>query len=179
MSSSPMYIGALAKATGLSPKAIRYYEELGLLSDAMRTESGYRVYTGHDVERLRFILGAKALGFSLNEIKDIVALHDGGESPCGAVRRMLDEKLAALDRRIGELSRFRDELKAYKERTDAVAPSAEVPCAHIAGAVAGSWQPSAPDPGTELKPKAFSALELTQACKEPGPACDGRAADGD
>lgn len=153
MASSPMFIGALAKASGLSPKAIRYYEELGLLSDATRTESGYRVYSDQDVERLRFILGAKALGFSLHEIKDIVALHDGGESPCGAVRRLLDEKLADLERRIAELSRFRDELRAYKERTDALAPSAEVPCAHIAGAVAGEWQPSVPEPRVELKPK--------------------------
>lgn len=134
-----LFIGELAKQVGMTTKAIRHYEGLGLLSPPRRTDSGYRVYAGEDVERLRFIQGAKGLGFSLQEIKDIIGLWSSGERPCGMVSRMLQEKLADLDRRISLLTTFRDELAAYKSRMDEQG-SPDVPCAHIEGLASGQWK---------------------------------------
>lgn len=136
-----MYIGEVAKRTGLSAKAIRYYEDLGLLASPKRAESGYRVYGAEDEERLRFIQGAKALGLSLEEIREIVQVWSSGTPPCAHVSRLLDEKLHELDRRIRELSVFRDDLRAYKARVDASKPPSDVPCAHVLGAMQGLFPP--------------------------------------
>lgn len=148
-----MYIGILAKQLGLSPKAIRYYESLGLLSEASRSEAGYRVYQPEDVERLRFIQGAKTLGFSLGEIKEILAVWNAGERPCSRVKRVLESKLTELDERIADLTRFRDELRAYKESVDAQPDANDVPCAHVAGATSGAWRPTVPAIDLPLKPR--------------------------
>lgn len=142
-----MYIGAFAKAAGTTAKTVRYYEDLGLLAGAARSDSGYRVYGPADLERLRFVLGAKGLGLSLAEIQAIVAVWGAGERPCARVSALLDEKLADLDRRIAQLTTFRDELRAYKRSVDRE-PAADVPCAHVAGATSGRWHPSAPEPRT-------------------------------
>lgn len=139
MQQAGLFIGELAKQVGMTTKAIRHYEGLGLLSPPRRTESGYRVYSPDDLERLRFIRGAKGLGFSLQEIKDIIGLWSSGERPCGMVSRMLQEKLTDLDRRIALLTTFRDELAAYKTTMDAQS-SPDVPCAHIAGMASGRWK---------------------------------------
>jgi len=145
-----LYIGDLAKRVGTNPKTIRYYEDLGLLSEPERTESGYRLYAESDVERLRFILNAKALGLSLNEIKDIVDLWASGTAPCGHVSRLLEDKLSMLDAKIQELTAFRDELRAYKDRIDSLGPQPGVACAHIAGVAAGEWHPSVSEPVIDL-----------------------------
>jgi len=145
-----LYIGDLAKRAGTNPKTIRYYEDLGLLSEPERTESGYRLYAESDVERLRFILSAKALGLSLNEIKDIVDLWASGTAPCGHVSRLLEDKLSVLDAKIRELTAFRDELRSYKEQIDALGPQPGVACAHIAGVTAGQWHPSVSEPVIDL-----------------------------
>ena len=80
-----MRIGELAARFGLNPKTIRYYEEIGLLKRADRTESGYRLYTRQDVERLGFIRRAKMLGLSLDEIRDILSVQQKGSPPCSQV----------------------------------------------------------------------------------------------
>lgn len=71
-----MKIGELARATGLSTKTIRFYESEGLIPDPPRTDSGYRSYADPDVAKLGFILKAKRLGLSLDEVKGILQLHD-------------------------------------------------------------------------------------------------------
>ena len=134
-----MYIGDLAKRTGLNVKTLRYYEDLGLLAGAERTDSGYRTYTPAHVEQLKFIQGAKALGLSLAEIKEIIDLWSGGTAPCEHVSHLLDHKLADLDRRILELVTFRDDLRAYKTRIDQAERPSDQPCKHIAGVEAGQW----------------------------------------
>ncbi len=141
------YIGEAAKQVGMNPKTIRYYEGLGLLSEPERTESGYRLYSEADLERLSFIKGGKALGLSLNEIKDILEAWNQGDSPCGHVSSLLEAKIGDLDRRIAEMSAFRDHLRAYKQDVDSRPPSPNTPCRHIAGALSGEWNAELPDQG--------------------------------
>lgn len=139
-----LFIGDLAKQVGLNAKTIRYYEGLGLLGAPERTESGYRTYGPGDADRLRFIQGAKALGLSLAEIKDVLGAWAGGERPCAHVSQRLDEKLDELDRRIEELTAFRDRLRAYKAEVDA-AHDDSTPCAHVAGVAEGRFTTPLPE----------------------------------
>ena len=139
-----LLIGELANRLGVSAKTIRHYESLGLLGPPRRKESGYRVYGEDDEARARFVIGAKALGLSLADIKGIVGVWDEGDRPCGYVSRLLEEKLATLDRRIAELTKFRDELRAYKNLVDTSEASSDVPCGHVDGVAKGKWTPPAP-----------------------------------
>lgn len=139
MQDEAWFIGELARQAGMTAKAIRHYEGLGLLAPPRRTAAGYRVYSGEDLERLRFIVGAKALGFTLQQIKDLIDLWSAGERPCGVVSRMLQDKVADMDRRIAMLTSFRDELAAYKALMDAHGAS-DAPCAHIEGLASGKWK---------------------------------------
>lgn len=148
-----LFIGQLAKRVGVNPKTIRYYESLGLLSEARRSESGYRLYAEEDAERLGFILGAKALGLSLGDVKEIMVAWSAGESPCGHVSQLLDTRLADLDRRIAELVAFRDSLRAYKQQVDRVERSPGTPCKHIAGVTSGQWLAPAVELPTVFQPK--------------------------
>ncbi len=153
MDDARMYIGSFAKQAGTTAKTVRYYEDLGLLAGAARSDTGYRLYGAADLERLRFVLGAKALGLTLEEIKVIVGVWGAGERPCQRVSQLLDEKLADLDRRIAQLQTFRDELRAYKRTVDSEALAADVPCAHVAGATSGRWHPSQPALPEPLHPR--------------------------
>ncbi len=105
-----MHIGELATRFGLNPKTVRYYEEIGLLPRADRSETGYRLYDERDVERLGFIRRAKTLGLSLDEIRDILSVQEEGSPPCGQVLNLISAKISAIDRRIAELATFRAEL---------------------------------------------------------------------
>ena len=105
-----MKIGALAKESGFTTKAIRYYELLGLLAKPERTESGYRLYGPEDVERLEFIEKAKRLGFSLDDIRDVLVLHQEQEAPCVHVLALVEQKLSQVDGVLKELRTFRREL---------------------------------------------------------------------
>ncbi len=107
-------IGELAALFGLNPKTIRYYEEIGLLPKAERSESGYRLYTRRDVERLGFIRRAKTLGLSLNEIRDILKVEQAGEPPCDQVLDLIDRKISAIDQRTADLQAFRAELATLR-----------------------------------------------------------------
>jgi MerR family transcriptional regulator, copper efflux regulator len=144
-------IGELAKRAGLSAKAVRYYESVGLLGESVRTESGYRTYGPPDLERLQFIQAAKMLGLRLDEVKDVLDTWSSGTAPCGMVAKMVDEKLAELDRRIEQMTRFRDELRGYMAKVEASGGPSNVPCRHIHGVAAGDWKPSAPVPEHNLK----------------------------
>jgi DNA-binding transcriptional MerR regulator len=109
-------IGVLADRVGVTTKAVRFYESLGLLPPPGRTGSGYREYAETDVARLTFIKTAQRLGLSLEEIREIIALRDRGEQPCGHVARLLREHVAALDRRIEEMRLLRDELRGLEAK---------------------------------------------------------------
>jgi DNA-binding transcriptional MerR regulator len=107
-----MLIGDLARLSALSPATIRYYEELGLLTAPPRTEAGYRHYADTTVDELRFIKKGQGLGFSLEEIGEILKISRAGEAPCSHVLDLAQRNLAAAEERIRHLQAFRDRLAA-------------------------------------------------------------------
>jgi DNA-binding transcriptional MerR regulator len=105
-------IGRAAAATGMSRKAIRYYEQVGVLPPAGRTRAGYRQYTEQGVERLHFVRRARALGLSLRTITTLTATLDGRAAPLRPqVRRLVRAHLAAVRGRIAELLSLQRELQ--------------------------------------------------------------------
>lgn len=100
-------IGQAGRAAGVTRKAIRVYEQRGLLPPATRTVSGYRLFSDEAVDTLRFIRRARTLGLGLDDIARILAEHRHGGSPCSSVRTRLDQRIAQTDREIAELSRLR------------------------------------------------------------------------
>src|SRR5262249_55255985 len=126
-SAPTLRIGELATALGLNPKPIRYYEAIGLLPAPRRSPAGYRLYDDTDRERLRFIGQAKAIGLTLEEIREILALRDVGMQPCEHVRGLLVKKLAAVEAQLRTLVEIHQELLALREETAAATqPSASV-----------------------------------------------------
>jgi len=113
-------IGKLARQTDLSIKTIRYYEQRGLLEHSPRTEAGYRLYGPEEVARLRFIQRAKLLGLTLEEIRELVGLaarcNEGELVP--RVEKVLEAKLEETERKIAELTAFRQNLLYYRERAE-------------------------------------------------------------
>jgi DNA-binding transcriptional MerR regulator len=100
---------AAARATGVSTDTLRHYETLGLLA-VTRTANGYRRYSDAAVRRVLLIQRALVVGFSLEDLKRILAIRDRGGAPCHGVRRLVAEKLRALDARLAELHDLRDDL---------------------------------------------------------------------
>lgn len=117
-----MYIGELAGELGINPKTIRYYESIGLLPQAERTPSGYRLYSGADKERLQFIKAAQAIGLALDEVKEVLAFRDRGDVPCPYVLDLIAQHADELGRRIAELKVLREELRALHRRASRIRP---------------------------------------------------------
>ncbi len=105
-------IGEVAKQSDLPVKTIRYYADLGLLSAVMgRSPKGYRLFSPEVINRLAFIKRAQSLGLSLQEIGEILTVHDGGALPCGVVKQQLQEKLEELNAQITALVTLKGELQ--------------------------------------------------------------------
>jgi len=111
-------VGRAAEEAGVTRKAIRVYEEKGLLPPAERTEAGYRLFSGDDVSVLRFIRQAKTLGLTLSEIGDVLDLQRGGSQPCGRVVGLLDAHLTQIDRAMAEVRQLRSSLLAARRTAD-------------------------------------------------------------
>ncbi len=111
-------IGEVAERSGLSVEALRFYERRGLLGRPARTGSGYRVYEPSVLERLAFIKRAQTIGFSLDEITEILGIRADGESPCHHVRQLARHKLNELDERLRALRRYRRELAKLLQEWD-------------------------------------------------------------
>lgn len=107
-----LLIGELARRAGVTAPTIRYYEEIGLLPSAARSSTGYRRYTNGALEELQFIRKAQGLGFSLDEIGEILQLSRSGQVPCSHVLSLAHQRLAAVDERIKRLHEFRTQLAA-------------------------------------------------------------------
>ena len=118
-----MKIGELAAATGVTTKAIRYYESIGVLDEPARTDVGYRSYGAEAIERLEFVKQAQSSGLALTEIKSILEIKDRGGRSCEHTRNLLKQHLDELDRTIVELQQARVELLKMYERAAALDPS--------------------------------------------------------
>jgi MerR family copper efflux transcriptional regulator len=117
-----MRIGELAERAGTSVKTIRYYDRVGVLCPDERSESGYRLYGEDAVDRYRFVRAAQAVGLRLGEIREIIALRDRGEAPCGLVVDLIGRRASELDARIAELVALRDELRRLDRRARRLDP---------------------------------------------------------
>lgn len=105
-----MTIGAASRSSGVPPKTVRFYEQLGLVKPAERLANGYRAYDESNVQTLRFIRRARDLGFSLPEIDKLLALYRNRRRASEDVKRLALAHIADLDRKIAELTRIRDTL---------------------------------------------------------------------
>ena len=108
-------IGAIAKRVGVAIDTIRYYEREGLLPQPARRASGYRSYDDSAIAQLLFIRRAKSLGFTLDEIRDLLALSADRQRGVRAVKQRALQRLAAIDTRIAEMQRVRDGLEQLVE----------------------------------------------------------------
>ncbi len=119
-------IGELARRAGVTAKAIRFYERRRILPPARRAANGYRLYRDDAIEMLRFIKQATGLGLTLAEVKDIIAIRQGGRPPCTHVHQLLRDKASELDRKLKDLvdvrERIRRSLSAWTRRPRAAAP---------------------------------------------------------
>jgi DNA-binding transcriptional MerR regulator len=124
---APLTIGELAHRTGVSAEAIRYYEREGVVPVAARGGAGhYRLYRESDVERLRFIRRARDLGFSLDEVRELLALADGSpERACNDVNRIARAHLAQVESKLAQLTALRAELDRVIGACHGVVPVAE------------------------------------------------------
>ena len=118
-----MLIGDLATRAGRSAKAIRFSGQAGLLPQPPRNQSGYRDYPPGALDRLGFIRHAQVAGFTLADIRGVLAIRDSGQAPCEHVSALISEHLGQVERRIAELTRTRDALKDLQRRAAATNPA--------------------------------------------------------
>lgn len=104
-------IGEAAKSSGVSAKMIRHYESIGLISAAHRTDAGYRVYSRQDIQILQFVHRGRELGFSLDQIRSLLALWQDKQRASKDVRALAIQHIADLDRRIEEMQSMRRTLE--------------------------------------------------------------------
>jgi len=121
-----MNIGQAARASGVSAKMIRYYEQIGLVHPAERTDSNYRSFDDRNVNELRFIKRARSLGFSVEEITSLLSLWRDRTRPSRDVKAIAEEHVAELEGRISEMQAMADALR------------------HLSGSCAGDDRPDCP-----------------------------------
>ncbi|WP_448562690.1 heavy metal-responsive transcriptional regulator [Trichothermofontia sp.] len=108
-------IGAVAKQTGVAVGTLRYYETLGLLR-SQRGDNGYRYYSPAAVRQVQFIKRAQTLGFSLEEIGEVINVHQQGDMPCEWVQSLLQSKIEQIDAQIQAMLAFKAALENYRDR---------------------------------------------------------------
>jgi Cu(I)-responsive transcriptional regulator len=111
-----MNIGHAAKLSGVSAKTIRYYESIGLIPEASRTEGGYRTYSDKDVETLRFIHHSRNLGFSVKDVATLLDLWRNQKRASADVKALALAHIDEVDRKIEELRKIRDTLTHLTQR---------------------------------------------------------------
>ena len=112
-------IGELANLLDMSPRTIRYYEEIGLLNSVKRIEGGKRVYTDKDIQRLRFITRLKHLGLTLsemNELEDIYQIHRTNKKVLPRLLELLDTHASKIDERINQLVKLKADILEYRKK---------------------------------------------------------------
>jgi len=109
-------IGEFSKVLSVSTDTLRYYEKNGLLTPSGRSDSGYRLYNENDLRCMQFIIRAKSIGFSLNEIKELLSINiDKQDHSCGEVKSLTEQKLVQVEAKILELTRFKDSLRLLSD----------------------------------------------------------------
>ncbi len=111
-------IGKLADHSGVNIETIRYYERIGMMPEPPRSAGGHRLYDEDHVKRLSFVRRCRQLGFSLDEIRALLSLVDGGDYSCDDVRRMALNQLASVRRRIADLRLMETTLDELAGRCD-------------------------------------------------------------
>jgi DNA-binding transcriptional MerR regulator len=104
-------IGQLGRATGTKIETVRYYEKIGLLPEPRRTAGNYRSYAAEHLQRLGFIRRARELGFSIEDVRELLKLAAHGERPCEEVDQLMTRHLEITERKIEALTRLRHELR--------------------------------------------------------------------
>src|SRR5215203_6021640 len=127
-------IGEVAKLSGVGIEALRFYEKNGLLDRPGRTYSGYRMYDESVLERLSFIKKAQLLGFTLDEIRELIDHKRHGENPCEHVRTKVKTRLTDLSERIEQMIQYRDELAEALEEWEKIGESS----GHVCGLIESS-----------------------------------------
>lgn len=116
MKTHMLKIGELSDVAKVSQDTLRFYEKQGLLTPSARTEAGYRLYSYEDIDRVQFILSAKSVGFTLNEIQELLALEvTKDQQSCQTVKQFVDDKLDLISQRIRELTRIQHSLKLLSD----------------------------------------------------------------
>lgn len=123
----PLTIGQVARSAGVGVETVRFYERQGLLQEPARKDSGYRQYPEDVVARLHFIKRAKELGFSLKEIKELLALRVDPETTCGEVKRRAEAKIADVEEKIQALQRIKKALVQLTAVCRGRGPTSECP----------------------------------------------------
>ncbi|PIE83645.1 MAG: Zn(2+)-responsive transcriptional regulator [Candidatus Contendobacter odensis] len=109
-------IGALSRLTNVSQDTLRFYEKHGLIQPHARSRAGYRLYSNDDIQRIRFILSAKEVGFTLKEIHELLALEVAREeASCRDVKSFIDEKIKTVNQRIRELQSIKKSLRILSD----------------------------------------------------------------
>jgi len=106
-----MKVSELAKAVGVNPQTVRYYEKIKLLDKPIRLASGYRDYGPEALKKLRFILEAKEIGFTLAEISSLLSLEFRSHKSCDFVRAIAESKLVALEEKLESIKRMQKSLR--------------------------------------------------------------------
>lgn len=130
MANDALTTGSLAALAGINIETVRFYERSGLIAKPKRTESNYRQYPQSAVARLRFIKRAKELGFSLKEIAELLSLRAAPSRSRSRVKRLTEEKLRIIDRKICDLQRMRKSLASISAACDGHGSVANCPIIH-------------------------------------------------
>ncbi len=131
MGFSGLRIGEVANRAGLNPKTLRYYETLGLLPSPLREANSYRRYPAETLDLLLFIRQAQGLGFTLEEIKEVLAIRRRGDIPCSHVRSLLRQKAVELDRKLADLVALRRRIRLSLARWGRSRGLKATVCPHI------------------------------------------------
>ena len=131
MARNGLLIGEVAAQSGVSRKALRLYEAVGILPPPRRTAAGYRVYGGDTLSILTFVTRARRLGFRLDEIKEVVQMRRSGRCPCPHVLDLVREKVGELDRTLADLTEVRRGLHELLRTSRSARRGQAAVCHHI------------------------------------------------
>ncbi|MCG8314374.1 MAG: MerR family DNA-binding protein [Pseudomonadales bacterium] len=126
-----MKVNQLAQKLAITPDTVRFYTRVGLLVPSRDPTNGYKLYNAKDLKRLRFILSARQLGFTVDDIFQILSVTDKGNSACPLVRRLIDQRLHETEQRFKDTVLLRDRMLSaigtWEEKPDAE-PTGEMIC---------------------------------------------------